>query len=148
MGLLGAVSMVANARHSDRTGERYWHVAVPFLLIAACYAAGGLSTNPWLAVPALALSVVSHTAMLGPMLAIPPIFLKGKSLAAGIAAINTIGMLGGFLGPYWMGIAKDWTGDYQRGLLTLSIPSLLAAVLMLLFRRALRRSELCRPVGR
>jgi hypothetical protein len=44
-------------------------------------------------------------------------------MAAGVAAMNTLGMLGGFIGPYWMGIAKDLTGDYQHGLLTLTIPS-------------------------
>jgi len=56
-------------------------------------------------------------------------------MAAGIAAMNTIGMLGGFLGPYWMGIAKDLTGDYQHGLLTLTVPSLIAAGIMLWLRR-------------
>lgn len=134
-GLLGAASMFGNARHSDRSGERYWHVALPFFIMALAYTVGGLSTNPWLAVPALAVSAISFTALLGPLLALPPVFLKGKSLAAGIAAMNTVGMLGGFLGPYWMGIARDWTGDYQHGLLTLSVPCLLAAALTLRLRR-------------
>lgn len=62
-------------------------------------------------------------------------------MAAGIAAMNTVGMVGGFLGPYWMGIAKDFTGDYQHGLLTLALPSLVAAGIMLHMRRMVRRQH-------
>jgi MFS transporter, ACS family, tartrate transporter len=140
MGVLGAAGMVINALHSDRGGERYWHVILPFLIIAACFATGGLSTWSWLVVPALAVWVVCFNALLGPLLAIPSTFLKGKTMAAGIAAMNTLGMLGGFIGPYWMGIAKDLTGDYQRGLLTLTIPSLIAAGLMFKMWSVARRS--------
>ena len=141
MGLLGALGMVLNALHSDRRRERYWHVIIPFLIIAAGYTVGGLSTLPWLAVPALAMGVISYSSLQGPLLSIPSTFLKGKSMAAGIAAMNTLGMLGGFIGPYWMGIAKDLTGDYQRGLLTLTIPSLAAAgIMMLMWRNSLRRT--------
>jgi len=135
VGLLSAVGMVWNALHSDRGRERYWHVIVPFLLMAAGYAIGGVSSLPWLAVPALAVTVIGYSALLGPLLAIPPTFLKGKSMAAGVAAMNTLGMLGGFIGPYWMGIAKDLTGDYQHGLLTLTIPSLIGAGIVFLMWR-------------
>ena len=140
MGLLGALAMILNALHSDRKGERYWHVVVPFLIIAAGYLVAGLSTNPWLAVPALAAAVIFYSSLQGPLLAIPAIFLKGRSAAAGIAAMNTLGMLGGFIGPYWMGITKDLFGDYQRGLLTLTVPSLAAAAIMLVMRRQARHS--------
>jgi len=135
IGLLGALAMILNAMHSDRSGERYWHVIIPFLIITGGFAVGGLSTAPWLAVPALAITVIANRSLHGPNLSIPSTFLKGKSMAAGIAAMNTIGMLGGFLGPYWMGIAKDLTGDYQHGLLTLTVPSLIAAGIMLWLRR-------------
>jgi ACS family tartrate transporter-like MFS transporter len=134
-GLLGALAMLWNARHSDRGGERYWHVIVPFLVMAAAFAVGGVSSAAWIAVPALSITVIANSALQGPNLSLPSTFLKGKSMAAGIAAMNMIGMLGGFIGPYWMGVAKDLTGDYQRGLLTLTIPSLAAAGIMLLMRR-------------
>jgi ACS family tartrate transporter-like MFS transporter len=131
--------MVLNALHSDRRRERYWHVIVPFLVIASGFVVGGLSAAPWLAVPALSAGVISYSALLGPLLAIPSTFLKGKTMAAGIAAMNTVGMIGGFVGPYWMGIAKDLTGDYQRGLLTLTLPSLAGAGIMMLMRRDAQR---------
>jgi len=61
-------------------------------------------------------------------------FLKGRAAAAGIALMNTIGILGGFVGPYWMGIAKDLTGNYRRGLLTMAVPMLVGAGTMLYLR--------------
>jgi len=135
MSLLAAAGMVLNALHSDRSRERYWHAAVPFVIIAGGFLLGGLSMKAWLAVPALAAAVIAHSSLQGPLLSIPSTFLKGKTLAAGIAAMNTLGMLGGFIGPYWMGIAKDMTGDYQRGLLTLPVFSLAAAGVVLWMRR-------------
>lgn len=141
MGLVGALTMILNARHSDRTGERYWHVVIPFAVIAGGFLIAGLSTEPWLAVPALAATVVAFTALQGPLLSIPPAFLKGRSMAGGIAAMNTVGMIGGFIGPYWMGLARDLTGNYQRGLLTLTIPALMAAAIMLWMRQTSRRQQ-------
>ncbi len=136
MNVVGAAGMILVALHSDRKGERHWHAATGFLLIAAGFLVGGSSTRAWVAVPALAVAVIAHASMQGPLLAIPPMFLKGRSMAAGIAAMNTIGILGGFIGPYWMGIAKDLTGDYQHGLLTLTIPAVTAAGIVLWMRRA------------
>jgi ACS family tartrate transporter-like MFS transporter len=78
MGLLGALAMVLNANHSDRSGERYWHVIVPFLVIAGCFAAAGLSTVPWVGVPALTIMVIAYNALQGPNLSIPSTFLKGR----------------------------------------------------------------------
>jgi ACS family tartrate transporter-like MFS transporter len=78
----------------------------------------------------------------GIFFAIPSSFLKGRSAAAGIAVITTIGIVGGFTGPYWMGLMRDLTGNYQRGLITLAIPGLAAAAIMLAVRgNAQRRSS-------
>jgi ACS family tartrate transporter-like MFS transporter len=54
--------------------------------------------------------------------------------------MNTIGMVGGFVGPYWMGIAKDLTGNDQRGLTIMAIPMLIAAGITLHLRRRSRRT--------
>jgi ACS family tartrate transporter-like MFS transporter len=135
MNILAAVGMIANARHSDRRRERYWHVAVPFFVLAACFVIAGSTTTAWIAVPALASTVIVYSALQGPLLSIPATFLKGRSAAAGIATMNSVGILGGFIGPYWMGIARQITGNYQHGLLTLTIPSLMAAALILVMRR-------------
>jgi len=141
MSLLGAPCMILNAIHSDHTKERYLHIAIPFLVIAAGYLIGGLSTAPFLAVPALAIASLGYFSMQGPLLALASSFLQGKSAAAGIAAMNTIGILGGFVGPYWMGLAKDFTGTYQPGLLTLVIPSLIGATTVFMMRLRSRTGE-------
>ncbi len=129
LGILGALALVLNGQHSDRVNERYLHLVVPCLLIAAAFVVAGISIHPLLALPAYATIFVGFNATAGPSWAIPSTFLTGKSAAAGIATANTIAIIGGFVGPYWMGVAKDLTGNYQRGLLTLSIPSIVAAAI-------------------
>jgi ACS family tartrate transporter-like MFS transporter len=66
-------------------------------------------------------------------------FLAGRAAAAGIAAMNTITMFSGFLGPNWMGRMKDLTGTYQAGLRGLAIPSLCAVAVMFALTRSLKR---------
>lgn len=135
MGLLGALCMVLNAMHSDRAREKYLHVAVPFGVMAVGYFVAGVSGNSFVVVLAIIVTVLCFYLIQGPVWAIPFSFLKGKSAAAGIAAINTVAILGGFVGPYWMGLMKDLTGTYRRGLLSLTIPSLICAVMILVMRR-------------
>jgi ACS family tartrate transporter-like MFS transporter len=134
MGILGGLSMVLNGRHSDRANERYLHIAVPFLLMAAAFVVSGLTFAPIVVIPAFAIIFVAFNATGGPIWTIPSSFLTGRSAAAGIATANTIGILGGFVGPYWMGRAKDFTGNYQSGLLTLAIPTLAGAAIVLVMR--------------
>jgi len=138
MSLLGAPAMILNAMHSDRTKERYFHVAIPFLLMAACFLISGLSTVPFLAIPALAIAMLSYYASQGPILALASGFLRGRYNAAGIATMNTIGILGGFIGPVTMGLAKSYTGTYQPGLLLLVIPTVVAAATVLMMRMQAR----------
>ena len=95
--------------------------------------------EPWLVVPALAASFVAFMSMLGPANAVPMQFLAGRAAAAGIAAMNTITMFAGFVGPYWMGVMKDHTGSYDAGLRGLVVPCLLAAGTMFVLTRNLAR---------
>ncbi len=134
MGILGALGLVLNGHHSDRAGERYWHLIVPCLLIAAAFVVGGLTVAPIFAIPAYAIIFVAFNATAGPSWAIASSFLTGRSSAAGIATANTIAIVGGFLGPYWMGRAKDFTGNYQTGLLTLAVPAFAGAAILLFMR--------------
>jgi MFS transporter, ACS family, tartrate transporter len=142
LSLLGALGMLVNARHSDRTRERYWHI-IPFcLFLALGFLLCGLSTRPLIVVPALGLLILAYNSMQGPLWALPANFLKGRSAVACIAAMNMIGMIGGFLGPYFIGFAKDLTGNYQSGLRLMSLPMLLATGIMLYLRRDARRRQL------
>jgi MFS transporter, ACS family, tartrate transporter len=141
MSVLGAPSMILNAMHSDRSEERYFHVAIPFLLMCVCYLIGGLSTAPFLVVPALAIACISYYGLQGPILALATSFLHGRSAAGGIATMNTIGILGGFVGPFGMGLAKDYTGAYQPGLMMLVVPCLVGAATVLMMRSQSRMGK-------
>jgi ACS family tartrate transporter-like MFS transporter len=146
--LLGAAAMILGAIHSDRTRERYWHVIVPVVVSAAACVVCGLSNLPLVLLPGLCVINVAYTAMQGPVWAIPGSFFSGRSAAAGIAAMNMVGILGGFLGPYAMGYFKDLTGTYQRGLLLLAIPWLIAAAIMFYIRhQALPRPAACGKIA-
>ena len=72
----------------------------------------------------------------------PGTFLRGASAAAGIAAINSLGNLSGFAGPYAMGYLKDMTGNFTAGLLLLAGCALLGAIVVVLLRIDVRREQL------
>jgi ACS family tartrate transporter-like MFS transporter len=135
MGILGGFALVLNGQHSDRAGERYWHLIVPCVLIAAAFICGGLTVAPAVALPAYAIIFIAFNATAGPSWALGSGILTGRSAAAGIATANTIAIVGGFLGPYWMGRAKDFTGDYQAGMLTLAVPAFAGAAILLAMRK-------------
>jgi ACS family tartrate transporter-like MFS transporter len=115
--------------------------------MAAGYLTASYASAPWLVVVALAAGYVAFMAMLGPANAVPMKFLAGRAAAAGLAAMNTITMFSGFVGPYWMGVMKDYTGSYQAGLRGLALPCLLAAVAMYLLTRNLARRPVATPAN-
>jgi ACS family tartrate transporter-like MFS transporter len=129
--VVALIGMVLIGRHSDRTGERKWHVAAcaltgaTGLLIAA--AAGN---NVPLIVLSFALSQLGQRSVQGVFWAIPPIFLAGTAAAAGIALINSVGNLGGFFGPAVMGWLRGMSGNYAPGLLVLASALIIEAILV------------------
>jgi len=131
VGGLGAVSMIGAAIHSDRTGERKWHVVIPTVVMAGAMLVAGLRLDGWVGVAALALAAVSYYAVQGPMLSLCSAVLPGRAAAVGIAAINTCAIVGGFVGPNWMGWMREATGSYAVGVGGLSVPCLLAASSMI-----------------
>jgi ACS family tartrate transporter-like MFS transporter len=140
-GLAGALGMLLNGAHSDRTGERALHCIVPCVVMGVAFFTASYAITPWLIVAALAVSFIAFMSMLGPAAAVPMEFLAGRAAAAGLAAMNTITMFGGFIGPFWMGRARDLTGSYALGLRGLVVPSLGAALLMFVLTRDLERSK-------
>lgn len=114
--LIGAVVMVWWSRHADRTGERVWHVALPALV-------GGLAIpvalhlgNPFAAMVAVTVCAVGVLAALPTFWALPSTFLSGAAAAGGIALINSIGNISGFVAPYATGGLKDVMGTQRAGL--------------------------------
>jgi ACS family tartrate transporter-like MFS transporter len=134
--IAAAIGMVLLGVSSDRSGERFWHVALPSLLGAAGFAASAFLHTPLPGLLALTVAAVGDLGSRGPFWALPPRFLTGSALAAGIALINTMGAVGGFVGPYAVGLVKDFTGSFTGGLLLLSALLVVSAVATLALRRS------------
>jgi ACS family tartrate transporter-like MFS transporter len=110
-----AVGMVLVGRHSDRSGERRFHTAIPAFAAAGCFLACALTQNGLFTFLAIIGALFSIWSMLGPFWGMATSFLGGGAAAAGIALINSIGNLGGFAGPWVIGLAKDLTRHYSAG---------------------------------
>jgi MFS transporter, ACS family, tartrate transporter len=114
------VAMLWIGASSDRTGERFLHVAVPSFIGAAGFAASAFLLSPVAGMMALTIAAMGDLCTRGPFWALPQRFLSGGALAAGIALVNTMGSLGGFVGPYAVGAIREATGEFTWGLLFLA----------------------------
>jgi len=112
----GVIGMVLWARHSDRKNERSWHVIGACLLAAAGLIYAGNVSTLLTVIIALTLVTVGISASKPPLWSMPTLFLSGPAAAAGIATINSIGNLGGFVGPMMIGVIRQQTGSYTWGL--------------------------------
>ncbi len=103
----GALVMIPWTKHSDATRERSWHVALPAFLGGIGLIVGSYLSSPLLAMIALTLGSVGTFAALPTFWTLPTALLTGTAAAGGIALINAIGNVGGFVGPYLVGWIKD-----------------------------------------
>jgi len=126
-----AVAMVLVGRASDLSGERRWHLAVSAAVGAAGLLLAATTRAPVLSLGALSLAAVGIWGTFGPFWAMPPEFLSGTAAAGAIALINSIGNLGGFAGPYVVGLVKQTTHSFAGGMLLMAA-SLVAAGLLAL----------------
>jgi nitrate/nitrite transporter NarK len=132
--IVATVLMVLNGRHSDKTGERRWHVAVSALAGAAGFMASAYAPNVALSLAALALAFAGVKSMVGPFWALSTASLGGAAAAAGIAWINSVGNLGGFVGPTLVGYIKQATGSYAGAVTVLGCALVILAVLAIILR--------------
>jgi ACS family tartrate transporter-like MFS transporter len=132
--IVGAFSMILWGRRSDRKLERKWHVAIPLLVAAGGIAASTALDDPVLKMIALSIAGFGIFGCLPVIWTLPAAFLSGAAAAGGIAAVNSLGNLAGFFGPYAMGWIKDSTGSFAAGLLCLAGAGLVAVAAVLLLR--------------
>jgi D-galactonate transporter len=132
--IVGAFSMILWGRRSDRKLERKWHVAIPLLVAAGGIAASTALDDPVLKMIALSIAGFGIFGCLPVIWTLPAAFLSGAAAAGGIAAVNSLGNLAGFFGPYAMGWIKDSTGSFAAGLLCLSGAGLIGVAAVLLLR--------------
>jgi ACS family tartrate transporter-like MFS transporter len=134
---VGAVIvMLITGYHSDRTGERRWHVAIAATTSAVGFALSAYFQNPYLAMASLTLAFIGLKSTMGPFWALGTTFLSGTATAGGIALINSVGNLGGFVGPTLVGVITDRTGNIGTSLWFLGGSLMLMGLLVLTIRRS------------
>jgi MFS transporter, ACS family, tartrate transporter len=126
-----AITMVFVGLSSDRSGERRWHTAVPALAGAIAIGLAGGTTSLATAVVLVSIAVVGVFSMMGPFWAMPTALLSATTAAAGIAFINSVGNLGGFFGPYIIGLVRTSTGQFRGGLLVVAAALAMSGALVL-----------------
>jgi ACS family tartrate transporter-like MFS transporter len=126
------VGMLFNGMHSDKTGERRLHIAIPLLIMSLGLTGCALLRQPWLAVLSLALVPLGHCGAYGPFWSMPSRLLTGPAAASGVALVATIASVGGFLGPTLIGALKDRTGTHVLAFFLLGAFGVLAGLLALL----------------
>ncbi|MCU1666351.1 MAG: major facilitator superfamily 1 [Pseudonocardia sp.] len=132
---VASVAMVLNARHSDRSGERRLHVAVPAFVGAAGVAVALYLDSPYLVIAAMTVCAVGVYSAIPVIWQLPSAFLTGAGAAAGIALINSFGNLSGFAGPYLTGWLQDVTGSFRAGMFVVAGFMVLAGVIVLFIGR-------------
>jgi ACS family tartrate transporter-like MFS transporter len=137
--------MITAGWFSDYRRERHLHLVFFLLLQAGTYVVMGLTTLPALFVAAYAIGFVASMSIQAVFWLIPGDVLQGKSAAAGLAAVGSIGMVGAFVGPYVWGVALDYTGSYHAGLLALFVPYAVAALIIAVLRRNLEAKRAAMP---
>lgn len=131
-GLIGAIAMILWTRHSDKTGERKWHMIVPAVIGGIALAVSAGVASPTVSYIALAVAGACIYAALPSFWPLPTALLSGTAAAGGIALVNALGNLGGFVGPWLVGWLKDVAGSFNGGLYGLAGFMLLSGLIVLI----------------
>jgi MFS transporter, ACS family, tartrate transporter len=133
--------MTVVGRSSDRKLERRYHAAIPLIIAAISLVMLSTSaiSSAFFSVSLWCLAASGIYSLWGPFWSLPTEFLTGFSAAAGIALINCIGNLGGFVGPYAIGVISKRTGSLHGGLVFAGVSLFVSAMLLLALRRGVEQ---------
>ncbi|MDR3531351.1 MAG: MFS transporter [Rhodopila sp.] len=131
--ICATISLLVWGYVSDRMNERRWNLFWTCVVSTAGLVIAGLTMGTWWAMVGMTIAACGFYGSKGPFWAMPPMFLTGPAAAAAIAWINSIGNLGGFFGPWYVGFMKDATGSYAGGLYGLALFGFIAAVVCAFF---------------
>jgi ACS family tartrate transporter-like MFS transporter len=138
----GGIGLVGWGLVSDRMNERRWNLLAACVVSTIGLIIAGLTIGSWWAMVGLSIATFGFYGSKGPFWSMPPMFMTGTAAAASIAWINSLGNLGGFFGPWYVGVVKDMTGSYAGGLYGLAFLCVISAVVCALFL------EIPNPAGR
>jgi len=134
--LIGMIALLLWGWSSDRRGERRWHLIAASVTAAVGFSLAGVAGNSFWSLPAICLAVIGIYGTRPTFWPLPSIFLSGTAAAGGIALINSIGNLGGYVGPFIVGWIKDSTNSFEMALYFLAACSLALGALVFVARRA------------
>jgi ACS family tartrate transporter-like MFS transporter len=129
----GGIGLVGWGLVSDRMNERRWNLLGACAVSTVGLVIAGATAGTWWSVVGLCIATFGFYGSKGPFWSMPPMFMTGTAAAASIAWINSIGNLGGFFGPWYVGVLKDWTGSYAGGIYGLAFLCLMSAIVCALF---------------
>jgi ACS family tartrate transporter-like MFS transporter len=139
--LAAAILMVLIGAHSDRTGERRWHIAFSAFAGGIALVVSGFSPGIAISVFCFAIALSASSSMAGPFWAMASGSFTAAAAARSIALINAVGNLGSGFGPYWIGHLRQTTGSFHAGLLSVAALLTLAGLIVLFLDRGTRRSN-------
>ena len=125
------VVMLALGRSADRLRERRWHLVVPAVVAAGGFVAATIATSTTISIVCLSLAAAGAISCAPLFWSLPTAFLAGTGAAAGIAWINSVGNLAGFLGPFLVGYLKDFTGTNSAGMYLLAAALIIGSLAVL-----------------
>jgi len=123
----GAISMLVWGWISDRTGERRWNLFAACTLATVGLVMAGMTMGSWWSLAGMCIATAGFYGTKGPFWSMPSMMLTGAAAAAGIAWINSIGNVGGAVGPALVGWIRQATGSYWRALWSCSVHRRLGA---------------------
>ncbi|WP_210604481.1 MFS transporter [Brevibacterium oceani] len=129
---IGALIFVSTS--SDRANERRWHAAVPLMIAAVALVISVFVSNPWIALLGIGVAAAGQRSATPVFWNLPAGLVTGLGAAGALALINSVGNLGGFVGPYVLGYFSDLTGSSNGGLLIFAACFVVAAVMIVLYR--------------
>jgi ACS family tartrate transporter-like MFS transporter len=133
-GVIGIAGMILNGWHSDKTGERRWHASIPLLCAGIAYLLIGNGSNFSLAITLLVVGGGIFFSYYPVFWSMPTMLLSETAAAACFGLINSIGHIGGFVGPYAVGRLNDSTGNVSAAFLLIAVCYLSAGILLALVR--------------
>ncbi len=134
--LAAVIVMIWVGLHSDRTGERRWHTAIPAFAGASALVVAAYSNSLAISIAAISVAVLGVFSMVAPFWTMPTSLLTGASVAVGIALINSVGNLGGFFGPYIIGWLRNLSGNFRAGLLVVGTVLAMSGLVVLRVRHS------------
>jgi MFS transporter, ACS family, tartrate transporter len=141
--LIALIGMVLVSRSSDLRLERRYHTAMPMAVAGVTFLLLGTNTSLVLAILLWSIIATGIFGAMGPFWSLPGAFLSGSAAAAGIALVNAIANLGGFVGPFMIGAINKQTGSFHGGLKLAGACILLSAILLFLLLKSPLSSRNC-----